>query len=1133
MASVDDRVPTDDNVDDDDVPPPSGTTARPRGPLAWMARNAVASNLLMFGLILGGLIFLSKVKQEVFPAFQLDVIHVAVPYPGASPEEVERAIIKVVEENIRGIDGVKTVTATAAEGAGAVNVELELDAERDRVLNDVKASVDRITSFPADAERPIVSLLEFKNPVITLVLYGEGSEKALRALADKTRDELLNIEGISQAELDAVRAPEISIEVPRAKLEAYNLSLDQVAAAVRAANVELPAGGIKTDRGEVLLRTSERRDYGTEFDQIVVLSRPDGTEVKLGDLATINDDFVDSDQNAFFNGKPAAMVTVYRVGDQTPVEVVNLVREYVDDHAGDLPPGVSYAFWNDRSEMYRDRVDLLMRNALVGLALVLFVLGLFLEIRLAFWVTMGIPISFIGAALFLPGWDVSINMISLFAFIVTLGIVVDDAIVVGEAVYKRMQDGLSMAQAAVQGAKDVGTPVIFSVLTTVVAFSPLLFVPGTMGKFFRNIPTVVITVLLLSLVESLLVLPAHLGHRGVMSGLMAVVAITLWAFGVPIVAAAVGAALLSWVLVKLVGAIRNGFFDGGLGPAAIIYNGQRKFSHGFERFVERRFVPLVGLATRNRYLTLATSVALLVATMGFVASGRMDFTFLTKIESDIVVAQLEMPYGTPASVTQAHTDRIAAALEETMAEYGGREAVTRGTFSQIGLHNRAGTAGPDGGGHSGGSHLSEVAILLKTSDQRSFRTAALAETWRKKVGEVAGASALKFSFTTGASNQAPISIRVSHPDVATLEAAAEALSTRLADYSGVRDIDDGVALGKRQLDIELTPAARSLGIDETTLARQVRAAFFGAEASRQQRGRDEVRTYVRLPREERTSLHDLDQLRIRTPQGGEIPLRMAAHLTWGRAYTSITREDGHRVLNVEADVDDTVTNENKVMSAVAQEVYPDLKEQFPGITFGLAGQQKSRAESLAALGDGFVLALILMYALMAIPFRSYLQPLIIMVAIPFGLVGAIGGHLLMGYDLSILSMMGFVALSGVVVNDSLVLISAVNDYKAGGMPIQKAVVAGAARRFRPILLTSLTTFFGLAPMIVETSVQARFLIPMALSLGFGVIFSTFIILLLVPALYLILEDLQGLFGGSARRGGLPAAADQALPSPAE
>jgi len=1101
-----------------DSPPDSGSARmrQAKGPLAWMARNAVASNLLMFGLILGGLVFLSRVKQEVFPEFNLDLVNVSVPYPGASPEEVERAVIKVVEENVRGIDGVKTVTSVAQEGAGAINVELELDAQSDRVLNDVKAAVDRITSFPADVERPIVSLAEFKNPVITVVVYGDGSEKAMRALADKTRDELLNIEGVSQAELSAVRNPEISIEVPQDKLESYNLTLAEVANAVRAANVELPAGGIKTDRGEILLRTSERRDYGTEFAQIVVLSQPDGTEVKLGDIATIGDDFVDNDQKAIFNGKPAAMVTVYRVGNQTPVEVSNLVKQYIEEHEKDLPPGIAFAQWNDRSEMYRDRIDLLMRNALVGLALVLFVLGLFLEIRLAFWVTMGIPISFIGAAIFLPSWDVSINMISLFAFIVTLGIVVDDAIVVGEAVYKRMQDGLSMAKAAVQGAKDVGTPVIFSVLTTVVAFSPLMFVPGTMGKFFRNIPTVVITVLLLSLVESLLVLPAHLGHKGVMSGLMAIVAIVLWGMGVPIVGAAVGAAILSFVLVKLVGAVRNGLFNGGLGPVGVIYEGQRKFSHGFERFVDNRFVPLVGLATRNRYITLALAVSTLIATIGYVASGRMDFTFLTKIESDIVVAQLEMPYGTPAEVTQEHTTRMAEALDEVLEENGGIEANSRGIFSQLGIQNRGATGGgPSSSGGSGGSHLSEVAIFLRPQDDRNVRTAALARAWREKVGEIVGADSLKFTFTTGASSQAPISIRLSHPDVPTLEAAAETLAGRLAEYTGVKDIDDGVALGKRQLDFELTPAARSMGIDETMLARQVRAAFFGSEASRQQRGRDEVRAYVRLPENERTSLHDLDTLRIRSPQGGEIPLRMAAKLTWGRAYTSITREDGQRVLTVEADVDDAVTNENKVMAAVAKEVYPDIEKQFPGLSFGLAGQQKSRAESLAALGDGFVLALILMYALMAIPFRSYVQPLIIMVAIPFGLVGAIGGHILMGYDLSILSMMGFVALSGVVVNDSLVLISAINEYKAAGMPTRKAVVAGAARRFRPILLTSLTTFFGLAPMIVETSVQARFLIPMALSLGFGVIFSTFIILLLVPALYLILEDIQGAFGPKA------------------
>jgi len=1057
-----------------DLPPLSDPNPiRPhKGPLAWMARNSVASNLLMAVLIFGGLVFLANIKQEVFPQFTLDVVNVTVAYPGASPEEVEKAVTKVIEENVRGLDGVKTVTSTSSEGTAVINVELMLDSNRDRALNDIKAAVDRITSFPEDAERPVVSLTEFRNQVLSLIVYGDIPEKSLRATADHLRDSLLQQEGISQAELASVRPLEIGIEVPQENLRRYGLTLDQVAAKVRTANIELPAGGIKTSRGEILLRTSERRDWGTEFGDIVVLSQRDGTQVRLRDIANVDDAFSDTDQAAFFNGKRAAMVQVFRVGDQTPIQVSDTVYDFIESTKKSLPPGVELAVWNDRSEMFRQRVDLLMRNAYMGLALVLLCLGIFLEIRLAFWVTLGIPISFLGALLFLPTWDVSINMISLFAFIVTLGIVVDDAIVVGEAIYKRRQDGLPPAKAAIVGTHDVAKPVVFSVLTTVVAFSPLLFVPGVMGKFFRNIPTVVIAVLSISLVESLMVLPAHLSHEN------------------PIAA--------FWrrhVLARI--------FGDNLGPFGWVYRAQQRFSDRFENWIENGFIPISELVTRHRYISLACGFALLFSSCGFVGSGRIEFTFLPKIESDIVVAQLTMPYGTPVETTEKHMERMLSTVEEVFEESGGRDANVRGIFSQVGSN---GALGSSRSVSASGSHVAEVAVFMKPSDDRKVKASDVAQRWREKIGQIPGADILKFIYTTGASGSAPISIQLSHSDVPTLEQAAEDLAAYLRQYNGVKDVDDGVELGKVQLDFELKPEGRALGITEQELARQVRSAFFGAEASRQQRGRDEVRAYVRLPESERTSLHDLDELLIRTPDGGEIPLQQAATITWGRAYTTILREDGRRVLTVDADVEKGKANANKVMADVEAQALPKLFAKYPGLTSALGGQQKEQAESLGALANGFKLALIVMFALMAIPFKSYTQPAIIMFSIPFGIVGALGGHLLMGYDLSILSMMGLVALSGVVVNDSLVLISAINEFRAQGMTAAEAVVAAASRRFRPILLTSLTTFLGLAPMIFETSVQARFLVPMALSLGFGVLFSTFVILLLVPCLYLVLED---------------------------
>ncbi len=1049
-----------------------------KGPIAWMAKNSVASNMLMVALLLGGLIFLTRIKQEVFPEFALDMISITVPYPGASPSEVERAVTKAVEENVRGLDGVKTVTSTSREGLASILVELELNADRDRVLADVKGAVDRITSFPADVEEPNTSIIEFQNEVLSLMVYGDAPERSLRNIADRIRDELLQTSDVSRAELAAVRPPEISINVPRENLRAYGLTLEQVANAIRAANIDLPAGGIKTDRGEILLRTKERRDFGLEFRDIVVLSQPDGTEVMLSDIATIDDSFADTDQEAQYNGKPAAMVRVYRIGDQTPISVSDAVLAYIDEHEDELPPGVKLAVWNDRSEMYRARVDLLMRNAYMGLALVLLCLGLFLEIRLAFWVTMGIPISFLGAVIFLPGWDVSINMISLFAFIVTLGIVVDDAIVVGEAIYKRRQDGLPLAKAAVVGAHDVATPVVFSVLTTIVAFSPLLFVPGVMGKFFRNIPTVVILVLLMSLVESLLVLPAHLSHAN------------------PV------AAFVRRVLARI--------FGPRLGPVGAIDRAQRRFSDRYEGFIFKRFQPVLATAVANRYVTAALCGATLIGTLGFVAGGHINFTFMPKIEVDVVFAQLIMPYGTPVEASQKHLHTIVSAADEAFEELGGKEGNVRGVFSQIGAANFGGAG--RGQAAATGSHVVEVAVFLEPPEKRSVGPKELAEAWRGKIGEISGADSLKFTFSSGASGEAPISVQLKHRDVETLEAAAADLARRLKEFAGVKDIDDGVSLGKYQLDYRLTDEARSLGINQTDLARQVRSAFFGAEASRQQRGRDEVRVYVRLPEEERSSLYDLDELIVRTPQGGEIPLTQAASVTWGRAYTEIKREDGSRVITVSADVEDGKTNANKVMAALQKDALPEVMKQYPGLTWGLGGQQKQQAESLGALGLGFFLAMVLMFALMAIPFRSYVQPLIIMVAIPFGFVGAVGGHVLLGYDLSIMSMMGFVALSGVAVNDSLVLISAINEFRRGeGMSPLEAAVAAGARRFRPIMLTSITTFLGLAPMILETSMQARFLVPMALSLGFGVLFSTFVTLFLVPSFYLILDDAVTLF----------------------
>lgn len=1072
---------------------------RTGGPIAWMAQNAVASNLLMFVLIIGGLVMGSQVKQEVFPEFDLDIISVGVPYPGASPAEVEQGIVLAIEEQVRSLDGVKRVTASAAEGAAGVTIELELGTNPNKALADVKSAIDRITSFPEDSEEPTVSLVSNRREVIAVAVYGDESEEVLRQIAEDVKDDLLLSSNITYVELYGTRPREISIEVSQENLRRYGLTLPQIAAKVDQLALELPGGGVKTAAGEILVRTAERRDVAAEFETLPIVTTEDGTEVTLGMIAKVKDTFQDNDVAATFDGKRAVLVNVFRSGDETPVEVADTVLEYVEraQTEGLYPPGIELATLNDASQMFRDRIDLLTRNARMGLILVLIVLGLFLNIRLAFWVTMGIPISFAGSLLMLPLLDVSINMISLFAFIITLGIVVDDAIVVGENVYEMRQRGMGRMSAAISGARQIAVPVTFSILTTIAAFAPLLFVPGTSGKFFKVIPAVVICVLAVSLIESLFVLPAHLGHRGTFG--LALRRFFLWPF-VPSVR-------------KPLPDIGEDDPDPPKGPIIRALEApQRRFSVWLDSLIEKTYEPTVRFALERRYLAVATALALLVATFGFLASGRLNFTFMPKTDSDRITAQAILPFGAPVSESQ----RVRALLEEEANElierYGGN-AISDGVFTLIG-EKLAGGLGPMSGGRgSGGGHIAGVQVFLVPSDERDFGASEFAEAWRTAVGEIPGLESLTFAYSTGPGAGSAIEVELAHDDIELLEAAATEVAAALSTYQGVKDIDDGFSKGKPQLDFKLTPLGQSLGLTAEDIGRQVRAAFYGAEALRQQRGRDEVRVMVRLPEDERTSEHDIERLMLRTPSGGEVPLALAARVERGFAYTTIKRAEGRRVVPVTADIVPGVGNADKVLASLKAEVLPDVEAHHAGLMYSFEGEKKRQSESLGALAIGFPLALLAIFALLAVPFRSYVQPAVVMSAIPFGVVGAVIGHLVMGYDLSLISMMGIVATSGIVVNDSLVLVHAANAFRSEGHSPKEAVLLAGMRRFRPILLTSLTTFFGLAPMILETSVQARFLIPMAISLGFGVLFATFIILLLVPALYLILEDaLRLVFG---------------------
>jgi len=1030
---------------------------REKGLLAWMARNHVAANLLMLALLGGGLMVAWDIKQEVFPEYVLDFVGVSISYPGASPEEIEEGIILAVEEEVRSLEGIKEITATAWEGRASISVELAEDADPNKMLQEIKGAVDRIRSFPEDAERPVISLWRRRREVIQLVLYGEANERDLFYAAQKIREELIDLPSVTEVDLRGVRRPEIIVEIPEARLRKYAITLGDVSDAIRQTALDMPAGGIKAPGGEVLLRTAERRNFASEFRDVAAISRRDGTEVKIGEIANVWDGFADSYREAYFDGRHAVIIVVYRTGDETPMEISKVVHEYVESVSATLPANVKLAAYNDRSNIYRDRRDLLLRNGTMGLVLVVLLLGLFLDARMAFWVAMGIPISILGSFVLLPLFGGSINIISMFAFIITLGIVVDDAMVIGENIYHGRQQGLGFIEASIAGVREMAAPVSIAVLTNVVAFLPLLFVPGATGRFFSILPAVVIAVFLISLVECLFILPAHLA----------------WASRKP---------------------------DRGL--LGQFERLQRRIAAGLEWFIHRVFAPVLGQAMRHRYVTVAAAVATLTVMWAYYDTGRIEFSFRPRIQSDRLDAEVVLPYGAPIQDVRDVARQIERASLRAVERADGKSMLLA-VMTDIGRR---------------GSNTAQVNVFLVPQAERKTNAQQFSVLWRQEVGEIPGLESLFFDYLVGPGGASAINVELTHPDPKTLKLAASDLARGLKNYTGVADVDDGHARGKRQFDFKLKPHGRSLGLTSREVGRQVRHAFYGAEALRQQRRRNEVRVMVRLPESERRSLYNLEELLIRTPDGGEVPLFEAVNKISGRAYTEIRRVDGKRVLNVTASVIPGVVNENKVLADLKATYMPGLMDRYSGLKWSFEGRDRSRRESLAALGYGLGFAVIGIYILLAMLFRSYVQPVLVMISIPLGITGSLLGHIIMGYDLSIISVFGIIALCGVVVNGGLVLLVTANRYKESGETYRQAAVRAGTRRFRPIVLAALTTFFGLAPIIFETSISARFLIPMAISLGFGILFATPVILILTPALYVISHDFAVIFDRIFRPG---------------
>jgi multidrug efflux pump subunit AcrB len=1034
--------------------------------IEWFARNTVAANLMMFIILAGGALSISSIRLEVFPEFDLDMVSIEVTYLGAAPEEVEQAVSIRIEEAIQGIDGIKKVTSTASEGRGTVQVELELGADVRKVVDDIKSSVDAIDTFPDETEKPIVRELTSRRQVIDLAVSGNSDELTLKLIAERVRDDLAAIPEITQVEVTNARPYEIAIEVSERMLRRHGLTFDQVADAVRRSSLDLPGGSVKSEGGEILLRTIGQAYRGNDYESLVLWTRADGSRILLGDVAEVVDGFAETDQFGRFDGEPAVRLSVYSAGNESVIELAEHVRDYVGDAQAGLPEGVSLTVWQDQSRVLADRLSLLLRNGATGFALVFLVLALFIQLRLAFWVSLGMPISFLGALWMLPGLDVTLNMITLFAFILVLGIVVDDAIVVGENVYthqRRHGDGLT---GAIEGAREIAVPVVFAVLTTVAAFSPLLVIPGTMGKIMRSIPLIVIPCLLFSLIESLWILPAHLSHLKPPPE-------------------------------------RPGPW----------HRFQSRVAGSLQWLIRHAYQPTLNFGLRWRYVSFSLGVATLMITIGMVGAGMVPFQFFPAVEADVMSVALTMPQGTPASATTAAMRQLEEGAERLRAEMRekGQGELYQHLYSAVGEQPQSG-AGPVPGGNAGGgsgSHLGEVTIELSPSEDRNVGSEALAERWRDLTGRIPEAVDVSFGASLFGGG-ADVDVQLTGPDVDELRSVANGIKARLADYSGVYEISDSFREGKAEIALGIKPAAETLGLSLRDLARQVRQAFYGEEAQRIQRGRDDVRVMVRYPRDERSSIGDLENMRVRTPAGVEVPFGQVAVVDAGRGYASIARVDRQRAVNVTATVDSDVVAAGDIIGDLNTRVIPELLIAHPNVRFTFEGAQSEQRDAIGGLQRGFTLALFAIFALLAIPLRSYVQPIIIMLAIPFGLVGAFWGHIITGNLLSIMSMFGMVALTGVVINDSLVMVHFINQRRLEHADLVTAVREAGAARFRPIILTSLTTFAGLAPLMLEQSMQARFLIPMAVSLAFGVLFATVVTLFLVPVSYMILEDVRGI-----------------------
>ena len=1025
--------------------------------ITWFARNSVAANLLMVFIIAWGLSALfTRIPLEVFPSFELDSVNINVPFRGASPSEVEEGVTIKIEEAIQDIEGIKQMTSTSSEGLSNVFVQVANGYEARDIQERIEQRVDAITNFSDEVETPSITVPQANREVISVVVAAAMPEKELRIIASRVRDELEALPNVSAVSVTGARDYELAIEISQSALDRYDLTLASVAQSISASSIDLAAGAITTGSGEVLLRTRGQAYTADDYQSIVVLAEADGTNVTLGDLASINDGFEEDQLEQQFNGQNSIQIDVFRTGLQSAITVADEVKDYLLDAQSSMPYGVTLGYWRDWSRTVKARLDTLTSSALQGGILVVILLTLFLRFWVAAWVFVGVPVSILGGIAIMPLFGVSLNLLSLFAFILVLGIVVDDAIVTGENIYTHMRRKKDRVQAAIDGTHEVAVPVTFGVLTTVAAFTPLLLIEGARGQVFAQIPLVVIPVLLFSIIESKFVLPSHMSHLN---------------------------------------------FHSEKQPN-VFARFQHRIADSFEWFVEHKYQPVLAWALRNRYLVLSGFVGIAIIIFSLVSSGHVRFVFFPRVQAETARATLEMPSGTPFEITQSHIERMTNAVQELQASY-----VDPDTNESV-IESILSTAGSAAG--EKGSHLGRVMFEIVPPEQRTLQvsSAELVNEWRKTIGEIPGAKNVSYRAEIGGGGS-PVDVEISGNDFDQMTQVSAAIKQQLTQYPGISDIEDTFEGGKEEIQLSPKPEARQLGITLSDIAQQVRIAYLGSEVQSIQRNRDEVKVYVRYPKAERESLSQLEHLSIRTPTGESIPLASVADFNVGRGYAQIRRVDRQRTLNVRADVDKQSANIEGIKSDLS-DLAVTLERQYPDISISLEGEAREQRESFASLKVGLIFVLLVIYTLLAIPFKSYVQPLMVMVVIPFGVVGGVLGHIIMGMSLSIMSYMGMLALCGVVVNDSLVLVDWVNRQRQRGVDLFDAVRQAGVARFRAVILTSLTTFFGLLPLIFESSTQAQFLIPMAVSLGYGILFATAVTLVLIPVNYLVLEDMRAL-----------------------